>query len=81
MSAAHELLAPTDKFAQRHIGPDAAGQKAMLEGMMAQFRRTSGAEDHTESFVLSAQALLAAKRSIAERRVLTLETRFPFALG
>jgi predicted dehydrogenase len=58
-----------------------AGQKAMLEAMMAQFRRTSGAEDHTESFVVSAQALLAARRSIAERRVVTLETRFPFAAG
>ena len=58
--------------------PD-AGQKAMLEAMMAQFRRASGAQDFTESFVLSAQALLAARRSIAERRVVTLETRFPFA--
>jgi predicted dehydrogenase len=57
-----------------------AGQKAMLEAMMAQFRRASGAEDYTESFVLSAQALLAARRSIAERRVVTIETRFPFAL-
>ena len=62
------------------VQPD-AGQRAMLEAMMAQFRRASGAEDFTESFVLSAQALLAARRSIAERRVVTLETRFPFALG
>src|SRR5262245_37858339 len=60
--------------------PD-AGQRTMLEAMMAQFRRASGAEDHTESFVLSAQALLAARRSIAERRAVTLETRFPFAPG
>ena len=60
--------------------PD-AGQRAMLEAMMAQFRRTPGAEDYTESFVLSAQALLAARRSIAERRVVTLETRFPFGAG
>src|SRR6185436_5035473 len=58
--------------------PD-AGQRAMLEAMMAQFRRLSGAEDYTESFVLSAQALLAARRSIAERRVVALDTRFPFA--
>jgi hypothetical protein len=62
------------------VQPD-AGQKAMLEAMMAQFRRTSGAEDYTESFVLSAQALLAVRRSIAERRVVTLETKFPFAAG
>ena len=62
------------------VQPD-AGQRAMLEAMMAQFRRASGAEDFTESFVLSAQALLAARRSIAERRAVTLETRFPFALG
>ena len=60
--------------------PD-AGQRAMLEAMMAQFRRASGAADYTESFVLSAQALLAAKRSIAERRVVTLGTKFPFALS
>ena len=62
------------------VQPD-AGQKTMLEAMMAQFRRTAGAEDLTESYVLSAQALLAVKRSIAERRVVTLETRFPFAPG
>jgi len=48
---------------------------------MAQFRRSAGAEDYTESFVLSAQALLAVKRSLAERRVVTIETRFPFAIG
>jgi predicted dehydrogenase len=69
----------TDKRAVR-MQPD-AGQKAMLEAMMAQFRRSAGAEDYTESFVLSAQALLAVKRSIAERRVVTIETRFPFAIG
>jgi polar amino acid transport system substrate-binding protein len=69
----------TDKRAVR-VQPD-AGQKAMLEAMMAQFRRSAGAEDYTESFVLSAQALLAVKRSLAERRVVTIETRFPFAIG
>jgi hypothetical protein len=58
--------------------PD-AGQRAMLEAMMGQFRRASGAQDLTESFVLSAQTLLAVRRSIAERRVVTLETKFPFA--
>src|SRR5262245_18600019 len=62
------------------LQPD-LGQKPMLKAMMAQFSRASGAEDHTESFVLSAQALLAARRSIAERRAVTLETRFPFAPG
>jgi glycine dehydrogenase len=30
MSSAHALLAPTDKFAHRHIGPDAAEQMQML---------------------------------------------------
>src|ERR1051325_78241 len=33
MSSAHELLAPTDSFARRHIGPDAAEQKEMLAAL------------------------------------------------
>jgi hypothetical protein len=55
------------------------GQKAMLEEMTAQFRREAGALDQTETFVLAAQALLAVQRSILERRVIRLSTRFPFA--
>jgi hypothetical protein len=48
--------------------------------MLAQFSRAPGATDSTESFVVSAQALLAVHRSIVERRVVTIEPRFPFAL-
>jgi hypothetical protein len=57
------------------------GQKPMLEAMVAQFSRTAGASDYTESFLVSAQALLAARRSIAERRTVTMEPRFPFTIG
>jgi predicted dehydrogenase/threonine dehydrogenase-like Zn-dependent dehydrogenase len=57
------------------------GQKPMLETMVAQFSRTAGARDYTESFLVSAQALLAARRSIAERRTVTMEPRFPFTIG
>lgn len=62
------------------LQPD-LGQKPMLEAMLAQFSHAPGAKDYTESFVASAQALLAVHRSIAERRVVTIEPRFPFALG
>ncbi|HTR96643.1 MAG TPA: bi-domain-containing oxidoreductase [Candidatus Acidoferrales bacterium] len=61
----------------RTLEPD-LGQAAMLERMLAQFRRTPGAVDETDSFVVAARALLAAQRSIRERRVVTLATRFPF---
>jgi predicted dehydrogenase len=61
-----------------NLQPD-LGQKPMLEAMVAQFARAPGAVDHTESFVVSAQALLAVHRSILERRVVTIEPRFPFA--
>ena len=57
------------------------GQQAMLRAMVAQFSGAPGATDYTESFLVSAQALLAARRSIAERRVVTIEPRFPFRLG
>jgi len=60
------------------LQPD-AGQKAMLEAMAAQFSRSAGALDRTDSFVVAAQALLAAHRSIRERRVVTLGTQFPYA--
>jgi len=59
------------------LEPD-LGQKAMLEAMAAQFARAPGATDHTESFVVAAQALLAAQRSIREGRVVALEPRFPY---
>ena len=62
------------------LQPD-LGQKPMLEAMLAQFSRGPGATNSTESFVVSAQALLAVHRSIVERRVVTIEPRFPFALG
>jgi predicted dehydrogenase/threonine dehydrogenase-like Zn-dependent dehydrogenase len=62
----------------RKLQPD-LGQPAMLEAMMRQFTRESAAADLTEGWILSAQALLAARRSIAERRVVGLEPRFPFA--
>jgi len=63
----------------RRFQPD-FGQKAMLAAMAAQFSGAAGAADHTESFLVSAQALLAADRSIAERRSVTMEPRFPFAM-
>ncbi len=62
-----------------NLQPD-LGQKPMLERMLAQFARRPGATDETESFVVAAQALLAAQRSIRERRVVTMATTFPFAL-
>jgi hypothetical protein len=67
------------KKTTRLMQPD-LGQESMLKAMMAQFQGTSGAEDLTESFVLSTQALLAVQRSIIERRVVRLEPRFPFRL-
>jgi polar amino acid transport system substrate-binding protein len=60
------------------LQPD-LGQKAMLERMLQQFQRASGTADETDSFVVAAQALLAVHRSIRERRVVGLGTRFPFA--
>jgi hypothetical protein len=53
----------------------------MLQAMVAQFSAAPGAVDYTESFLVSAQALLAAQRSIAERRIVTMEPRFPFGIG
>ena len=64
----------------RQLQPD-LGQKAMLQAMVAQFSRAPGATDFSESFLVSAQALLAAQRSIVERRIVTVEPRFPFKLG
>jgi polar amino acid transport system substrate-binding protein len=62
---------------QRRLQPD-LGQRAMLERMIAQFRGGPGAPDETDSFVLAARAVLAAQRSIRERRVVVLDPRFPF---
>ena len=61
------------------LQPD-LGQKPMLQAMIAQFSRRSGAEDLTDSFVMAAQTLLAAQRSIQERRVVLMDPRFPYAL-
>jgi polar amino acid transport system substrate-binding protein len=60
------------------LQPD-LGQRAMIGRMLAQFQRAPGATDETESFVVAAQALLAAHRSIRERRAVEMGTRFPFA--
>ncbi len=60
------------------LQPD-LGQRDMLERMFAQFRRAPGAADETDSFVVAAQALLAAQRSIRERRVVLMDTHFPYA--
>jgi len=64
----------------RQLQPD-LGQKAMLQAMVGQFSGAAGAVDYTESFLVSAQALLAAQRSMAERRIITMEPRFPFRIG
>ncbi len=64
----------------RRLWPD-RGQKAMLKAMVAQFSSAPGAIDHSEGFFASAQALLAAQQSIAERRVVTMEPRFPFRIA
>jgi len=64
---------------KRMLQPD-RGQKDMLRAMVAQFSAAEGAIDYTHSFVASAQALLAAQRSITQRRSVTLEPQFPFAI-
>jgi predicted dehydrogenase/threonine dehydrogenase-like Zn-dependent dehydrogenase len=61
------------------LQPD-LGQKAMLEAMIAQFSRAKGAIDHTESFIVATQALLATHRSIREQRVIFMDTHFPYDL-
>ena len=53
-------------------------EKGMLGAMVAQFERAPGAVDHTENFVVAAQALLAVQLSIQERRVVPVEPEFPF---
>jgi predicted dehydrogenase len=64
----------------RQLQPD-LGQRAMLQAMAAQFSGAPGALDYSESFLVSAQALLAVQRSIAERRVVKIEPRFPFSIA
>jgi predicted dehydrogenase/threonine dehydrogenase-like Zn-dependent dehydrogenase len=56
------------------------GQKAMLQAMIAQFSRTPGAVDYTDSYIVATQALLAAHRSIRERRVVLLRPSYPYEL-
>jgi predicted dehydrogenase len=60
------------------LQPD-LGQAEMVKRMVAQFRGAAGTHDETDSFVVAAQALLAAQRSIRERRMIALDTSFPFA--
>jgi predicted dehydrogenase len=61
------------------LQPD-LGQKAMLEAMIAQFSGTLGAVDYTDSFIVSARALLAVHRSIKERRVVLMRQNYPYTL-
>ena len=65
-------------ISKRRLQPD-MGQRAMLEAMVAQFSRAPGITDQTDSFLLSTQTLLAVRRSIAERRTISIEPRFPYA--
>ncbi len=48
--------------------------------MIAHFSRAKGAIDHTESFIVATQALLATHRSIQEQRVF-MNTRFAYDLA
>jgi hypothetical protein len=52
----------------------------MIEAMIAQFNRAKSAIDHTESFIVATQALLATQRSIQEQRVVFMNTHFPYDL-
>ena len=71
------LLGGKAKKTAKRLQPD-LGQKTMLEEMAKQFARTPGTPNYTDSFVVAAQTLLAAQRSIVERRVVTIEQTFPF---
>jgi predicted dehydrogenase len=64
----------------RKLQPD-RGQKGMLQAMVAQFSGAPGAIDYTDSFLVSAQAVLAAQRSIVQRRTVSMEPRFPFSVA
>jgi predicted dehydrogenase len=64
----------------RTLQPD-LGQKAMLAAMIAQFSHAAGSTDYTDSYVMSAQAVLAVQRSIRERRVVLIDTSFPYHLS
>ncbi|MGH7742539.1 MAG: Gfo/Idh/MocA family protein, partial [Candidatus Eiseniibacteriota bacterium] len=74
-----ELRGASKARGESKLQPD-LGQRAMLERMMAQFSRAPGSVDDTERFVRSAQALLAAQRSILERRVVLMDREFPYSL-
>lgn len=65
---------------RQSLQPD-RGQKAMLQAMVAQFSGAPGAVDYTDSFLMSAQAVLAAHRSIRERRTVAMSPHFPFNLS
>ncbi len=71
------LLGGKGKKTAKRLQPD-LGQKAMLEEMAKQFARTPGTPDYTDSFVIAAQSLIAAHRSIVEGRVVALEQTFPY---
>lgn len=64
----------------RLLQPD-LGQRAMLQAMLTQFARTPGSFDYTHSYILATQALLAAHRSIRERRVVLMDTQNPYSLS
>lgn len=63
---------------KRKFQPD-MGQQSMLAAMVAQFSRAPGTNDLTDDFLLSAQTLLAVRRSIVERRIVSIEPRFPYS--
>jgi predicted dehydrogenase len=58
----------------RRFQPD-LGQRDMLAAMLAQF--SGSGPDQTRSFIASAQALLAAQRSIQERRAVPMDPQLP----
>ena len=64
----------------RLLQPD-LGQKPMLQAMMQQFVRSPGTPDYTNSYILAAQAVLAAHHSIQQRRVVLMDSVFPYELS
>ena len=52
----------------------------MLQAMMQQFMRLPGTPDYTNSYILAAQAVLAAHHSIQQRRVVLMDSVFPYEL-
>ena len=72
-----ELLGGKGKKRAKRLQQD-LGQKEMLEAMVKQFVHSPGTPDYTDSFIIAAQSLLAAHRSIVEGRVVRLEQNFPY---